>query len=505
MKTVYHRKGKEVIAMYENNYPNNYDHSVQGQNMMNHTNQNQGGSNTYQYGMNGNFSGANNGFYSERGADHHGQGKKPEKRHGNSQGTGTKLAIGICCGLLFGVFAGMGFQAIDFAADIMRERAERVQVQENFSSEENVQEAEEKGDSEEKNGAAQAGNSQMTLTTVTDVTQVVKDAMPSVVSVNGKYIERMTFWGQEFSQEGMGSGSGIIVGKNDTELLLVTNYHVVSSAEELTVQFVNGDQAQAQVKGVDEDKDLAIIAVQLGDISNDVMDQITIAKLGSSDELTVGEPVIAIGNALGYGQSVTTGVVSALDRTIGTATTQSVSENMDTEINTFIQTDAAINPGNSGGALLNIKGEVIGINSSKIGDTRVEGMCYAIPISDAKPIIEELMAKETRLKVAEEDRGYLGITGVDVKTEYTQLYGVPKGVYVSSVTEGSGADKAGLMKGDIIVEMNGEEITSMAELKNELQYYAAGTTVTLKLMQAYPDGYRENVVEVTLGGESSIQ
>ena len=178
---------------------------------------------------------------------------------------------------------------------------------------------------------------------------------------------------------------------------------------------------------------------------------------------------------------------------------------MDTEINTFIQTDAAINPGNSGGALLNINGEVIGINSSKIGDMRVEGMGYAIPISDAQPIIEELMEKETRLKVAEEDRGYLGITGVDVKSEDSQLYGMPKGVYVSTVTEGSGADKAGIIRGDIIVELNGEEITSMAELKNELQYYAAGTTVELKIMQAYPEGYRENTVKVTLGGQSSVQ
>ncbi len=491
--------------MYENNYPNNYDHTGQSQNVMNRTNQNQGNGNTYQYGTNGSFSGANSGFYTERGADQYAHGKKPEKRnHGNS-GTGKKLLVGICCGLLFGLFAGLGFQAIDLAADIIGVRAGRAQVQEDSVTEKETQAVEEESGVKETPEETKVNSSQSVQTTVTDVTQVVKDVMPSVVSVNGKYIERMTFWGQEFSQEGIGSGSGIIVGKNDTELLLVTNFHVVNSAEELTVQFVNGDQAQAQVKGVDEDKDLAIIAVQLGDISNEVMDQIVIAKLGSSDDLTVGEPVIAIGNALGYGQSVTTGVVSALDRTIGTSATQNMSENMDTEINTFIQTDAAINPGNSGGALLNIKGEVIGINSSKIGDTRVEGMCYAIPISDAKPIIEELMEKETRLKVAEEDRGYLGITGVDVKSEYSQLYGAPKGVYVSSVTEGSGADKAGLMRGDIIVAMNGEEVTSMAELKTELQYYAAGTTVTLKLMQAYPDGYRENTVEVTLGGQSSVQ
>jgi serine protease Do len=311
----------------------------------------------------------------------------------------------------------------------------------------------------------------------------------------------MTFFGQDFSQEVGGSGSGIIVGKNDTELLLVTNYHVVESAEELTVQFVDGTQSQAQIKGLDADKDLAVIAVQLTDIEGDTMNQIAIAKLGSSEELTVGEPVIAIGNALGYGQSVTTGVISALDRAIQTTATQSQSpvQNEDMEINTFIQTDAAINPGNSGGALLNSKGEVIGINSSKIGGSTIEGMGYAIPISDARPIIEDLMTKQTRLKVAEEDRGYLGITGVDVTSDSVQLYGLPRGVYVSSVTDGSGAAQAGLVRGDIITAINGEEVSSMVELKEELAYYAAGTTVELTIMQGSPTGYQAKTVSLTLG------
>ncbi len=344
-------------------------------------------------------------------------------------------------------------------------------------------------------------NKQTVHTTVTDVTEVVKQVMPSVVSVNNKYIERMTFFGQDFSQEVGGSGSGIIVGKNDTELLLVTNYHVVESAEELTVQFVDGTQSQAQIKGLDADKDLAVIAVQLTDIEGDTMNQIAIAKLGSSEELTVGEPVIAIGNALGYGQSVTTGVISALDRAIQTTATQSQSpvQNEDMEINTFIQTDAAINPGNSGGALLNSKGEVIGINSSKIGGSTIEGMGYAIPISDARPIIEDLMTKQTRLKVAEEDRGYLGITGVDVTSDSVQLYGLPRGVYVSSVTDGSGAAQAGLVRGDIITAINGEEVSSMVELKEELAYYAAGTTVELTIMQGSPTGYQAKTVSLTLG------
>lgn len=493
--------------MYGNNYPNNYEHTDREQNTINHASQGQVSGNSYSYGTSGSFSGAGDGFYNDQGS-HRRTEKKREKAHNGSSGIGKKLAIGICCGLLFGVFAGLGFNAIDFTADLMRARLGMNRTEDAVPEETGEQPAEvmdgQTGAGENQE-AAEAKGSQVVRTTVTDVTEVVKDAMPAVVSISGRYIERMTFWGQEYSQEGVGSGSGIIVGQNDTELIMVTNYHVVESAEELTVQFVTGDQAQAQVKGVDEDKDLAVIAVQIGDISGDVMDQIAVARMGSSDDLVVGEPVIAIGNALGYGQSVTTGVVSAVDRAIGTMASQSTSQNMDTEINTFIQTDAAINPGNSGGALLNINGEVIGINSSKIGDTRVEGMCYAIPISDAQPIIEELMKKETRLKVAEKYRGYLGITGVDVKAEYSQLYGAPKGVYVSSVTEGSGADKAGLVRGDIIVALNDEEITSMAELKNELQYYAAGTTVTLKLMQAYPDGYRESTVEVRLGGQSSVQ
>ena len=331
--------------------------------------------------------------------------------------------------------------------------------------------------------------------------------MPAVVSVNNKYVETTSFWGQQYSSEGNSTGSGIIVGQNDTELLLVTNYHVVESAEELSVQFMDGTQAQAQIKGSDADKDLAVIAVQLSDIDSSTKEQIAIAKLGDSNELTVGEPVIAIGNALGYGQSVTTGVVSALNRAIAVDNSSSQKANYqgDSEVNTFIQTDAAINPGNSGGALLNMKGEVIGINSNKIGGSAVEGMGYAIPISDAKPIIEDLMTKQTKLKVDENSKGYLGITGIDVVAEYSEIYGMPQGVYVSSVSEGTGAAKAGLIKGDIITALNGEEIKSMDDLKNELSYYTAGTTVELTIMQGSPTGYQAKTVEVTLGAATSTQ
>ena len=499
--------------MYENNYPNSYHNpdgnSLGEQNNMNNNSYATGNSSTYQYGTGGSFS---QGTYYNGSGRETGSGSNFGKNgKGHKAGTGKKVAIAACCGLCFGIFAGLGFQAVDSATDFLKDKVQKTegsaaggstQAAENTDAVQDSTELLYSGLSEEEVKAIEELiNKQTVHTTVTDVTEVVKQVMPSVVSVNNKYIERMTFFGQDFSQEVGGSGSGIIVGKNDTELLLVTNYHVVESAEELTVQFVDGTQSQAQIKGLDADKDLAVIAVQLTDIEGDTMNQIAIAKLGSSEELTVGEPVIAIGNALGYGQSVTTGVISALDRAIQTTATQSQSpvQNEDMEINTFIQTDAAINPGNSGGALLNSKGEVIGINSSKIGGSTIEGMGYAIPISDARPIIEDLMTKQTRLKVAEEDRGYLGITGVDVTSDSVQLYGLPRGVYVSSVTDGSGAAQAGLVRGDIITAINGEEVSSMVELKEELAYYAAGTTVELTIMQGSPTGYQAKTVSLTLG------
>ena len=410
------------------------------------------------------------------------------------------------CGLSFGIFAGLGFQAVDTATDFLKDKAgiEQSREEDNVSQVEQTQAQPQEDNTAKAESSNKIDETQMVQTSVTDVTQVVKEVMPSVVSVNKKYIEKMSFWGQEYSQEGSGSGSGIIVGQNDTELLLVSNYHVVESPEELTVQFVDGTQAQAQIKGMDADKDLAVIAVQLSDISGDTMEQISIARMGNSDALSLGESVIAIGNALGYGQSVTTGVVSALDRPIAASTVQTNVQE-DTEINTFIQTNAAINPGNSGGALLNMRGEVIGITSNKIGGNAVEGMGYAIPISDAEPIIEKLMTRETRLKVDEEKKGYLGITGLDVASEYSQLYDAPRGVYVSSVTEGSGADEAGLVRGDIITAIDDEEITSMTELRDYLDYCEAGSTVTLTIMQGSPLGYQSKQVEVTLGLQNNVQ
>ena len=429
--------------------------------------------------------------------------KKQEEPHNKKKGSGNgkKIALGICCGLLFGIFAGIGFEAVTTASSL----AKNAVTKETTAQPEIQSTVPEAADSDSTPDTTEAVADDTVLTTTTDVTEVVKKVMPSVVSVNNKYIETTSFFGQQYNSEVEASGSGIIVGQNDSELLIATNNHVVESAEELTVQFTDGSQCQAQIKGTDADKDLAVIAVQLSDISSDTMSSISIATLGDSNALTVGEPVIAIGNALGYGQSVTTGVVSALNRAIASDGSQNVQTGTDTEVNTFIQTDAAINPGNSGGALLNTHGEVIGINSNKIGGSTVEGMGYAIPISDAKPIIENLMTKQTRLKVNEDSKGYLGITGIDVVAEYSEIYGMPQGVYVSSVTEGTGAAQAGLVKGDIITALNGEEIKSMEELKNELSYYAAGTTVELTIMQGSPTGYQAKTVQVTLGGAPTQQ
>lgn len=466
--------------MYENNYPNNYN----GANAESGSEASQSGSNAYYYEQ------------PKPGA------QKPKKQ----SGTGKKLVLGICCGLLFGIFAGLGFEAVTTASGVVKESL----LKESGEAQNELSES----DGTENSPADEIASTfqdwdgtNLVQTTVTDVTEVVKAVMPSVVSVNNKYVETTSFWGQEFSSEGSSTGSGIIVGKNDTELLVVTNYHVVEAAEELSVQFADGKQVQAQMKGSDSDKDLAVIAVQLNDMESSTMSAIAIAQMGDSTQLTVGEPVIAIGNALGYGQSVTTGVVSALNRPIAvnTVSAQSQPQQDDMEVNTFIQTDAAINPGNSGGALLNSRGQVIGINSNKIGGSAVEGMGYAIPISDAQPIIEDLMTKQTRLRVEEENRGFLGITGIDVVSEYSQLYGMPKGVYISSVSEGTGAAAAGLIRGDIITALNGEEIKSMDDLKDELSYYSAGTTVELTIMQGSPTGYQAKNVSVTLGEAVSTQ
>jgi serine protease Do len=324
--------------------------------------------------------------------------------------------------------------------------------------------------------------SDISLTVVTDVTEVVKTAMPSVVAITNEYTSYDSWYGQTDDEA---CGSGIIIGQTDQELLIVTNYHVIEDNNSLIITFIDDSEAEAYVKGVSTNDDLAVVSVALSDLGDETVDSIAIAVLGDSDALQVGEPAIAIGNSLGYGQSVTTGVISALNRNIDDAC--------------YIQTDAAINPGNSGGALLNIRGEVIGINSSKIADYVIEGMGYAIPISNAKPVIEELMLNETKKKVDQDNRGFLGISGTDVTEDAVSRYGMPAGVYVADVIEGSGAQGAGIKKGDIITTFDGADVESMTSLQGMLEYYEAGTKVEVVIMRQSNGEYNESTVTVTLG------
>ena len=331
-----------------------------------------------------------------------------------------------------------------------------------------------------------------TSTVTSDVSDIVENTLPSIVSITNMSVQEVqNFFGGISQQESESAGSGIIISQNDSELLVVTNNHVVEGSDTLTVTFNDGNSVEAQIKGTDSARDLAVVAVPLDKISDDTMNAIKVATLGDSDSLKVGEPAIAIGNALGYGQSVTTGIVSATGRTI---------DGFDGE---YIQTDAAINPGNSGGALLNANGEVIGINSAKINSSAVEGMGFAIPISDASDVIQNLMNKETRSKVSDEERGYLGIKGYDVSEEGTQMYNMPTGVYVKEVMSGGGAEKAGLTKGSIITGFEGSSISGMSSLQEQLQYYKAGEEVTLTVQIPDKNGeYTEKDIKVTLGKNS---
>ena len=331
-----------------------------------------------------------------------------------------------------------------------------------------------------------------TSTVTSDVSDIVENTLPSIVSITNMGVQEVqNFFGGISQQESESAGSGIIISQNDSELLVVTNNHVVEGSDTLTVTFNDGNSVEAQIKGTDSARDLAVVAVPLDKISDDTMNAIKVATLGDSDSLKVGEPAIAIGNALGYGQSVTTGIVSATGRTI---------DGFDGE---YIQTDAAINPGNSGGALLNANGEVIGINSAKINSSAVEGMGFAIPISDASDVIQNLMNKETRSKVSDEERGYLGIKGYDVSEEGAQMYNMPTGVYVKEVMSGGGAEKAGLTKGSIITGFEGSSISGMSSLQEQLQYYKAGEEVTLTVQIPDKNGeYTEKDIKVTLGKNS---
>lgn len=344
------------------------------------------------------------------------------------------------------------------------------------------------GTTETKDSATITSGSGKTVSS--DIADITKNAMPSVVSITNMSVQQVRdFFGGTREQESVSAGSGIIIGQNDDELLIVTNNHVVQDSNTLTVSFIDEESVEAKIKGTDTKRDLAVIAVSNSDIKDSTKEQIKVATVGNSDDLQVGEPAIAIGNALGYGQSVTTGIISAVNREI----------DMEGFEGKLIQTDAAINPGNSGGALLNAKGEVIGINTVKTSDVAVEGIGYAIPISDASDVITTLMNKTTKTKVAEGERGVLGIKGFDVTKENAELYEMPTGVYVSEVIEKSGADKAGIKKGSVITGIDGTEVDSMTTLQEELQYYKAGEKVTLEVQTLKDGTYEANDVEITLG------
>lgn len=342
-----------------------------------------------------------------------------------------------------------------------------------------------------------------------DVSEIVSEALPSIVSITTKSVQEVqNYFGmygmygyapQQQEQEVEGSGSGIIVGKNDDELLIATNYHVVEGADTLSVAFTDGNAVEASVKGFDEERDLAVVSVSLDDVEDDTMDAVSIANIGSSDDLKVGEQVVAIGNALGYGQSVTTGIVSAKNRRMDSDnnTVTDGSDDSSDGVN-LIQTDAAINPGNSGGALLNMEGEVVGINSAKLASTEVEGMGYAIAISDVTDILQNLMNETSRDKLDDSEHGVLGIKGSSVSSEAVQMYGIPAGVFVKEVTEGGAADKAGLKENSVITEFNGKTVSSNNQLIEYLSYYEPDEEVELTVQVPHGTSYKEETVKVTL-------
>lgn len=354
--------------------------------------------------------------------------------------------------------------------------------------------------------SAVTSNASLTKTSsvvTSDVSSVVENVMPSIVSITNMSVQEVqNFFGGTSKQESESAGTGIIISQNDSELLVVTNNHVVAGSNTLTVTFADGNSVEANIKGTDSEYDIAVVAVPLDSISEDTKKAISVATLGDSTELKVGEPAIAIGNALGYGQSVTTGVISALNRSVS-ETNETTGETTESSVK-LIQTDAAINPGNSGGALVNASGEVVGINSSKLVGDSVEGVGYAIPISDVSDLIENLMNQETKTKVAEADQGAIGIKGMSVSTEYSQQLNMPEGVYVSEVTKGGGAEKAGMTRGCIITGINGTTVSSKDDLQEQLQYYAKGDEVELTIQVPQSNGeYQEQSVNVALGAKQT--
>ena len=419
--------------------------------------------------------GNQNGNYGTYGSNPKPEKKKKERKPG---GFGKQLAKCAALALVFGLVAGGVMTGVNYASGKIFGTTNASNVQASLTT----------GDDSTVQPTAISSSY-----VATDVSDIVDEVMPSIVAItNVSQTEYQSFWGQSKTYESTSCGSGIIVSQDNEYLYVATNNHVVEGANSLTVTFANDDTVSAEIKGTDPSTDLAVVKVALSSIKDDTMSEIKVATLGSSDTLKVGESCIAIGNALGYGQSVTTGVISALNREVSVSDSSS-STNYTAEL---IQTDAAINPGNSGGALLNTAGEVIGINSVKYSDTSVEGIGYAIPMDTAKPIIEELITKE---KVDESNSAYLGIVGVDVTSDVAKTYNMPTGVYVAQVMEGAAAEQAGIQKGDIITKFDGKDVTSMEELSYNMQYYAAGTTVDVVIERSSNGQYEEQTISVTLG------
>lgn len=412
-------------------------------------------------------------------------------------GRGKKALTVVCFGLVFGVTAGAAFSVPVTIAN-KELKATKLEIQQ-------MQESLNAAGSGKKSlsttaDSLNASNALYNNSSAANVTAIANNCLPSVVSITNRGVTEVRTMFGTYQQDAESSGSGIIIGENETELLIVTNYHVVSGSSELSVVFSYDEDSDdpslvsARVKGYEADKDLAVIAVSLDDITDEMRSKIKIATIGDSSNLVLGQEVVAIGNALGYGQSVTTGIISALGRNVTVS-----DDNGGSITNKLIQTDAAINPGNSGGALLNMNGELIGINSVKVSSSSVEGMGYAIPISDVQSIIEELMLKETRDVVAEEKQGYLGINPIDVTNDIYEAYDMPVGVYIYNIYEGSPAEAAGLVKGNIITKFDGQTIKNREALMSLLTYYRAGETVEIVAMVQSAEGYVEKTFQVTLG------
>ncbi len=417
---------------------------------------------------------------------HHASHQKPEHAKRSGRSMAGKIAGVTAAAVLFGTVAGGTMFAVNTTGEYLKGQYTTIgQTETQAPAQVKVAQSDD-GD----NNSTTAG-APVTSAIQTDVSSIVEKAMPSVVAINNTMVmQQQTWFGPSQTVEVPSSGSGIIVGQNDEELLIVTNNHVVEDSKELTVTFIDNEQVAAAIKGTDSETDLAVIAIPLKDIPSDTMSQIKVATLGDSDALKVGQGVIAIGNALGYGQSVTVGYVSALNREVKAE---------DQTTRTLLQTDAAINPGNSGGALLNMKGEVIGINAAKYSSTEVEGMGYAIPISQAQDIINELMNKKTRVAVDEADQGYLGIQGQNIDETAASMYGMPRGIYVYKIVEDSAASQSDLREKDIITKFDGQTVRTMADLKDMLTYYKGGDTVNLTVQSLENGQYVERTVEITLG------